>query len=252
MFAGAVVMEEKSFRTVVVPHVDGDSPSWYDPYWSPEEAAVYISGKPKILADVFTLSRARSNVGNNLDAFYSELSGFVVNSGRVEDTMFPRNISEAETGGVSFGNNVKFGFSGFKKAQQVSQGFPSANPPEERQIRQPLPPSVGVDISVDGAKFKIQCFYHEVLFSEPYLILVFNSDSVGFPKFFPDPGVVLSVSIPKFGVKDLVLVSTGIRFVHNSHEYCVLVDYASVQAPSQDPNEVSEENTENNLVQSDD
>lgn len=245
-------MEEKSFKTVVVPHVDGDAPSWYDPYWSPEEAVVYISGKPKILADVSTLSRARSNVGNNLEAFYSELSGFVVNSERVEDDMFPKNISEADPGGVNLGSNVKFGFLGSKKPQQVSQGFPGANPSEERQVRQPLPPTIGVDFSVDGAKFKIQCFYHEILFSAPYLILVFNTDCVGFPKFFPDPGVVLSVTIPKFGVKDLALVPTGIRFVHNSNEYYVLVDYSSIQSPALDSAVSSEENTENDLTQSED
>lgn len=241
-------MEEKTFRTVVIPSVDGEVPSWYDPNWSPEDAVIHIHGKPKIVANLSVLSKIKAAAGNDTEALYSALANFNLDPGDSEANMFPRNIQQASEG-VSLGDNVKFGFSGLKRAQQAIQNSSGSVAQEARPANVTPPPSVAVDIAVSGAKFKLQCFYHEVVISEPYLILIFNIESIGFPKFFPDPGAVLSVSIPKFNIKDLALVSTGIKFTHNSHEYCVLVDYDSVHPQDEEQKVEVKEDQENLLDQ---
>lgn len=235
-------MENVGFKTIVTPHVDGDSPEWYDPYWSPKTAAVYIAGKPGFVADINVLSSARSAAGNDLESFYS-IASRSANFIQEEGSMFARdNINLNDDAGIPE-NSVKRSFVGF---QQGHKTFQNSMRPQTTVESVPAqsdcpPPSIQVDFIVKEAKFKLRCFYHEVVVSEPYLILIFNANSIGFPKFFPEPGSVLYVNIPKLGIKDLILISTGIEFIHNNYEYCILADYTSVQTATKESNTSSQQ-----------
>ena len=74
------------------------------------------------------------------------------------------------------------------------------------------------------SKLNMTCYYHGVIVSLPYIILAWNIDTVGFPKVFPEKGSKLKITVLKWGLEDILVMSLGSVFKHAGFEYCILVE----------------------------
>gem|GEM_PF-6778075 len=104
-------------------------------------------------------------------------------------------------------------------------------PPEQPGAQQPMvqqagPPTIRVIFEVQHFG-NIEVFYHDVIVNEGFVVLVFDTRHQGSTKYFPPTAQVenaqpLAMNIA--GTNEVYLLhTTGIQYVHEMREYCVMM-----------------------------
>jgi len=157
--------------------------------------------------------------------------------------------------------------SGFNNNGQIKEELPEEEPePEEKEedvvrkvekVENPAP-TEEVNIRFPEAGLSISAYYHGVIFSNPYVILVWDTRASGYPKIIPEKQRKLRISVQRWGLEDFLVMSLGTIFKHNNYEYSILVSIPEnleerikqvkqnqEQSPSQDQPQLEESINEN-------
>jgi len=211
-----------NIRTIEVLPVEGETPKWYDPFGCPENAIVNLPDGRKCFIDIKSLAVLRARCSDT-DQFIEVLSKY---SG--DEPMNPKQASK----NVGF-TQVSSPFPSFVSRAQDSK-FPFPRNSQDSSVV--TAPSVQVDIFIPSSKFSFSTYFHEVLSVPPYVILVFNSAAVGFPKMFPQPGSMFIMNCQDADIDAVPVTALGLNFSHAGYEYCVLINSSHVA-----PENISEE-----------
>lgn len=165
---------------------DGETPSWYDPNGYKPKVLLYF-GDEKIELDLKQASVA---------------SKVAASSSLPEYASTFRNLLLAD---------------GFSNRSLEMSYIPKIRGNQPIVSNRAVAPDKQVVISGKNLPLKITAFYHDILVSHPFIILVFNTQAIGYSKIFPE-GVVDFT----FDGRTVTVKSLGLIFTHNDNEYCVL------------------------------
>lgn len=104
----------------------------------------------------------------------------------------------------------------------------------------PPPPEYQVTFVFKNVPLSSTGYYHDVVLSGEYIILVFDEGAGGYPKTFPQGGAQMRLSCEKLLLNADNVFATGLEFRHRNFSYCVLVQ---MESPPDRPQQPSLEDT---------
>ena len=222
-------MQTFNIRTIEARSVDGDRPSWYDPNGCPDQAVINLPDGRQYVLDIQTISTLRAACPDT-EKFIEVLDTYA--GAKSMNSKMPRAGNFPQ---------VTNPFPQLAMPRQQGYKFPAARLQQDPQV---AAPSIQVDIFIPSSNFSFSTYFHEVLVTPPYIILVFNSSAVGFPKMFPQPGSSFVMDCSAADIHAVSVTALGLNFSHAGYEYCVLiVSEAAVNEDSEEsknPTESSE------------
>jgi len=206
----------------VAPHVEGETPDWYDPNGSFEYVNLTLlensGGSP--LPVTVTLS-------------LQELSSLEIAGKPAEERL--RIIKQYALSKLLSGDNggmPKKELPMENQLQVIDAEVPTGNnagacrcvnnSTSENLLNKVSPPTVEVVVKPGGTPLNITTYYHDVISLDGSIVLVYDLRHIGYQRLSFDAGSVFVVSVPSRGISNLKVLATNFNFVHNQFEYTVL------------------------------